>query len=276
MLPNTFIHLPNIGSVTERALWESGVHTWRDFLSARNLPARARAAALRAAVSECIAHLSDGNSAFFSRRVPKRESWRMYADFRHNAAFLDIETTGLSPAFSIITLVGILDRDGYHPFVYGQNLSDLREAVERYDLIVTYNGAAFDLPFIERHFGTLFASTPHIDLRFPLRRMGLSGGLKSLERRLDVARPSALSSLNGYDAVRMWRMWQTGDEGALSTLIRYNAEDVLSLPKLAEKAYNRLSADIDSPAPNLRPWKYPEADIPYDGDVIARLKGRRL
>ena len=58
----------------------------------------------------------------------------MYADFRANAAFLDIETTGLSPDRSIITLVGILDSDGYHAFIHGQNLTDLREAVEKYDL----------------------------------------------------------------------------------------------------------------------------------------------
>ena len=118
----------------------------------------------------------------------------------------------------------------------------------------------------------MFAHTPHLDLRFALRRMGLSGGLKSIERRLNAARPSALSSLNGYDAVRMWRMWERGDAGALDTLIRYNAEDVFSLPKLAEIAYNYLIADIGAPAPRLEKMAYPENAPPYDPDVIARLR----
>ena len=272
MLANTFIHLPGVGYKTESALWDAGIREWDDFLAARDLPPRARARSLKAAVAQCAARLRDGDSAYFARAVPPKEAWRMYADFRHNAAFLDIETTGLSPAYSVITLVGILDREGYHAFTRGRNLSDLREAVERYDMIVTYNGAAFDLPFIESHFGTMFAHTPHLDLRFALHRMGLSGGLKSIERRLNAARPSELSSLNGYDAVRMWRMWERGDAGALDTLIRYNAEDVFSLPKLAEIAYNHLAADIGAPAPRLEKMAYPQTAPPYDPDVIARLR----
>ena len=214
----------------------------------------------------------DMDSGYFARAVPRRESWRMYADFRANAAFLDIETTGLSPDRSIITLVGILDSHGYHAFIHGQNLTDLREAVEKYDLIVTYNGASFDLPFIEHHFGSLFRHTPHIDLMFPLRRLGLSGGLKSIESRLRVGRPTELSSLDGFDAVRMWRMWTAGNDGALETLVRYNAEDVLSLPKLAEVAYNRLASTIEAPAPALGKWEYEEVDLPYDPDVIRSLR----
>ncbi len=217
--------------------------------------------------------LDDNDAAYFARTIPRSETWRMYADFRHNAAFLDIETTGLSPDYSIITLVGILDREGYHAFVYDRNLSDLREALERYDLIVTYNGASFDLPFIEHHFGSLFRHTPHIDLRFVLSRMGQKGGLKAIERRLGVGRPSELSSLDGYDAVRMWHMWERGNQSALDTLIRYNAEDVFSLPKLAEIAYNRLSSSIGSPAPALNSLEYPETDLPYDPYVIDILAG---
>ena len=277
MLANTFIHLRGIGQVTERRLWETGIRSWDDFLAERRLPpgVRSRSRPLKAAVARCAARLRDGDSAYFAREIPSAHAWRMYADFRRNAAFLDIETTGLSPEYSIITLVGILDRDGYRAFVHDRNLSDLREAVERYDMIVTFNGASFDLPFIEYHFGKMFGDTPHLDLRFPLRRMGLVGGLKAIERRLNAARPSALSSLDGFDAVRMWHMWKRGDRGALDTLIRYNAEDVFSLPKLAETAYNGLSAAISAPAPRLERQPYPEESAPpYDPDVIARLRRR--
>ena len=278
MLPQTFIHLPGIGPVTERQLWDSGILTWDDFLEASGLPARAHSqqTRLKSILAECRQRFLDTDSGYFAHAIPHHESWRMYADFRANAAFLDIETTGLSPDRSIITLVGILDSDGYHAFIHGQNLTDLREAIEKYDLIVTYNGASFDLPFIEHHFGSLFRHTPHIDLMSPLRRLGLKGGLKSIERRLQVGRPTELSSLNGYDAVRMWRMWTAGNDGALKTLVRYNAEDVLSLPKLAEIAYNRLAAGIEAPVSALEQWSYSQIDLPYDTDVIRSLKMPRV
>ena len=165
--------------------------------------------------------------------------WRLYADYRDSAAFLDIETTGLSPYSSVLTLVGILDRDGYRGFVRDDNLLDLREALEQYDLVVTYNGASFDLPYVEHSFGSVFRHVAHIDLMYPLRRLGYGGGLKLIEARLGVGRPSELSGLSGYDAVRMWRMWTMGSAGALETLVRYNAEDVASLPALADLVYNR-------------------------------------
>ncbi len=40
LLRNTFIHLPRVGKVTERELWESGVHTWDDFIEADSLTSR--------------------------------------------------------------------------------------------------------------------------------------------------------------------------------------------------------------------------------------------
>ena len=273
MLNNTFIHIPRIGAVTERKLWNHGIHTWEDFLNARSLPGKTRSAQAfaRPILDECAVRLANMDARYFSQTIPRRESWRMYADFRSSAAFLDIETTGMSRHSSIITLVGILDTDGYHAYVYDQNLSDLREALEKYDLIVTYNGASFDLPFIKNSFGSVFRHKAHIDLRHVLARLGLKGGLKSIEMQMGVGRPSELAQLGGYDAVRMWRMWTRGNDGALRTLIRYNAEDVLSLPKLAEIAYRRLSESIAAPNGYLDSWEYPDTDLPYDSDVVHAL-----
>ena len=274
MLEYTFRHLPGIGEVTERRLWERGVHTWRDFLTAKpaDLPGRIRSGWYKDRISESMDRLESGDSAHFARAIPYRLSWRMYADFRRNAAFLDIETTGLSPSNSIVTLVGIHDRDGFHPFVHGENLEDLREAIEKYDLIVTYNGASFDLPFIERHMGKMFAHTPHIDIMYPLRWAGYKGGLKTVERELKVGRPSSLDGIGGYHAVRMWHMWtRYGSRDALDTLIRYNAEDVYSLPKLAEIAYNNLADAAGSPAPRLDRLPFPEPELPYSAEVVREM-----
>ena len=297
MLLHTFIHLPGIGPKTERNLWDEGILTWDDFLEAR-LPLtrlHSRHGLFRSELAECEKRLQDADSSYFRRTIPSREGWRMYADFRINAAFLDIETTGLFPYQDKVTLVGILDSKGYHAFIRGRNLRDIRTATDRhgirvqllrnvwraikkYDLIVTYNGTLFDLPFLEstvRGSKPLIGDIPHIDLRFTLRRIGLTGGLKAIEREIGMVRETPLSSLDGYDAVRLWKMWEAGDEGALHTLIRYNAEDVLSLPRLADMAYNELAQEITAPVPLLKGWEVPRTDLPYDLDVIRRLRSSR-
>ncbi len=273
MLSQTFIHLPGIGPVTERALWSDGIHTWDDFIASDSLPPRAgrRRDALLELVERSRQRLRDSDAAYFATALPSSELWRLYADFRQRAAFLDIETTGMSPEYADITMVGLLDFEGYRAFVQGENLEDLREAIEEYDLVVTFNGGSFDLPFIEHKFGRMFTGTAHIDLMFPLRRLGLRGGLKSIERRLRVGRPSELSTLDGFDAVRMWRMWQNGDAGARDTLVRYNAEDVASLPRLADIVYVDLADRVGAPNRRLDRSPVPEINLPFDLDVIRRL-----
>ena len=56
---------------------------------------------------------------------------------------------------ALITLIGVLDANGYTAYVHGENLANFREAMEQYDLVVTFNGAAFDLPYIKHHFGSI-------------------------------------------------------------------------------------------------------------------------
>ena len=219
--------------------------------------------------------LRETDAAFFNRCLAARDRWRLYPDFRHGAAFLDIETTGLSPYCSYITVVGVLDSKGYTAYVRGENLEDLREPLEKYALVMTYNGAAFDLPYIEYFFGGVFKHMAHIDLRIRLRRLGYRGGLKAIERSLKVGRSSELSGLTGFDAVLLWGMWESGDGGARDTLIRYNAEDVASLVALADIAYNQLAAKFWLAPKPLTPLPRPALDLPYDTGVVRRLGDMR-
>jgi len=39
MLTRSFIHIPGIGSKTERSLWRAGVRSWRTFSQTRGEPA---------------------------------------------------------------------------------------------------------------------------------------------------------------------------------------------------------------------------------------------
>ena len=172
-------------------------------------------------------------------------------------------------------MVGILDIKGYTAYITGENLNDLPKCLAPYDLIVTFNGTSFDLPYLIGQFGNIFKHKAHLDLRYALKRLGYSGGLKVIERITNLGRPSEFSSLNGYDAVLMWRMWLDGDEGALNTLIRYNAEDVASLPALADIAYRRLASRLPIDSPDLDPFPRTVIDLPYDLDAVMRVEGLR-
>ncbi len=157
-------------------------------------------------------------------------------------AFLDIETTGMSYR-SPITVIGIYDGARMHTLVRGQNLSraNLEGILSGTSVIVTFNGASFDIPMIESQFPGVIPPIPHVDLRHPLRRLGYSGGLKAIERELDVVRDRRVEYMTGEDAVYLWRLWERqGKRNALDLLVEYNSEDCRNLKTLSEFAYKNL------------------------------------
>ena len=155
-------------------------------------------------------------------------------------AFLDIETTGLSPLYSEITVIGIHVCKGEETsFVQlvGRDITpeSILEALAGVHIIHTYNGSRFDLPFINSKLGiNLEEICSHRDLMYDCWKNNLRGGFKSVERQLGIDRN--LQGINGYDAVRLWwRYVDAFDLDALNTLLQYNKEDVLNLKVLKEK-----------------------------------------
>ena len=76
----------------------------------------------------------------------------MFPEFSEHAAYLDIETTGLDRAHDTITTIALYDGSEIKWYVQGQNLDDFPRDIERYNLLISYNGSCFDVPFIERFF----------------------------------------------------------------------------------------------------------------------------
>ena len=79
-----------------------------------------------------------------------------------------------------------------------------------------------------------------------LKRLGLKGGLKSIEQQLGMDRSEETSGLSGWDAVRLWNLWQAGNEDAGEVLMRYNREDVVNMEYLLQWAYPRMEDMITS------------------------------
>jgi uncharacterized protein YprB with RNaseH-like and TPR domain len=155
-------------------------------------------------------------------------------------AFLDIETTGLSPLYSDITVIGVyLVGNGTERMVQlvGEEVTaaNLHEALQDVDIIYTYNGSRFDLPFIREWLGVDLKKTHnHCDLMYQCWRKNLYGGLKMVELQLDIARQ--LKDIDGFQAVLLWWRYRNhGDRDALKLLLHYNREDVMNLTVLKEK-----------------------------------------
>jgi len=155
-------------------------------------------------------------------------------------AYLDIETTGLSSQYSEITVVGIHICNGDNTeftHLVGEDITvdNILNALEGVDVIYTYNGKSFDLPFIHSCLGINLADMfDHHDLMYDCWRCNLYGGFKAVERQLGIERK--LTEVNGYEAVRLWwRYVESFDLDALNTLLEYNKEDVVNLKVLKER-----------------------------------------
>ena len=155
-------------------------------------------------------------------------------------AYLDIETTGLSPRYNYITVVGIHIFNGDDTSfiqLIGREVtaSAILEALKSVGVIYTYNGRGFDIPFIYYCLGINLAELfEHHDLMLDCWKNNLYGGFKAVERQLGIER--RLKEINGYEAVRLWWSYVNDyNEDALNNLLEYNREDVINLKTLKEK-----------------------------------------
>src|SRR5690606_10514119 len=130
-----------------------------------------------------------------AHHLPDSEHWRLYDQFKDEAVYLDIETNGYRNG---ITIIGLSDGVDTKTMVRGHNFDKrmLTKELSKYKLIVTFNGQSFDIPVLERFFG-IHVRVPHIDLRFVCQRAGLAGGLKSIEKQLNIKRRDSVDGLSG-------------------------------------------------------------------------------
>lgn len=230
--------LDRIGERTERRIWDQGVHTWDDFLERDRVSpfSTKRKNAADMTLKEAKTAATEGRTTFFADRLPGREVWRLFPSFHQDTVFLDIETTGLS-RHNAITVVGLAKADGFRALVRGRDLNrrELEAELEGAGMIVTFNGASFDLPMLRHHYPVRGLDLPHLDLRYLARRVGLTGGLKRIERDLGLVRDREFAMMTGEDAVHLWHLWERRQNTkALDLLLRYNEADVVNLQEVAD------------------------------------------
>jgi len=261
VLRATFLHLSGVGPVTEADFWQAGMRDWQELLDRREALGLSESARVRLE-RELLGSeraLAERDAAWFGRRLPVREHWRLYPEFAKETAFLDIETTGLSPYEGIVTVVGVHGAAGTRTFIAGEDLEELPAYLRRFRLLVTFNGSRFDLPFLSVALPQLIAPPVHIDLRFLLYRLGHAGGLKRIEERLGIGDRTGVEGIHGLDAVRLWQEYRRGNRAALERLVRYNRADTVNLEPLLDRAVRDLrdrllpSMSVESRSPASLP-----------------------
>lgn len=272
MLTNTFCHIAGVGPKTEWRLWDAGVTCWESALRCDGAKHRPPFRPCWAGpVRESLEHYGGRRPDYFAERLPANQQWRLYADFRDSCAFVDIETTGLSPSAEITTIV-LYDGRTVRPYVRGRNLEAFADDVRAYRLLVTYNGKCFDGPLIEAHFGIRLPAA-HVDLRYVLGGLGVKGGLKGCEKHLGIGR-GELDGVDGFAAVLLWQEYRRrGDGRALETLLAYNARDVLSLEPLMHYAFNaKVKQTPFADSHLLPPCSPPPVPFRADPEVVDRVR----
>lgn len=244
VLQQTFIHIPGIGKQTERDLWLHGIQSWDDadrFEKRFGLAGPRLQRKLDEYIPLSRTAIKNHDAAFFQRLTALGEAWRVFPEFSDDCVYLDIESTGLSTVFDSVTVVGLYDGKRYTVFTQGDNLDGVQRALEKYSVVVTFNGSGFDLRFLKNAFPEMVLPPIHIDLRWIGRRLGYSGGLKELEKNLGIARKADVAEIDGFDATVLWAKYLRGDNSALENLIEYNTEDVVHLKAIMEICYDKMS-----------------------------------
>ena len=163
-------------------------------------------------------------------------------------AFLDTETTGLAGGtgtYAFLIGVGSIEAEGFRLrqfFMrdYGEEASllhRLAEHLSRFDVLITYNGKAYDQPLLETRFRMVRARHPfermeHLDLLFGARRLwklrlescrlvDLENRVLGVERQGDL--PGEMIPYVYFDFLRSQKAFQ------VVPIFHHNATDILSL-----------------------------------------------
>lgn len=261
MIEHSFQLVRGVGARRERHLWSQGIVRWSD-LRARPLAASAALqATIFPAMDAAEAALARGDLPALARLFPATEHWRLYGAFAARAVYLDIETDEEG-----VTAIGLCDEGGPRILLAGRDVAAFPALVPADVLLVTYNGASFDVPVLRRAFPDWEPPAAHYDVRVVWARLGHHGGLKALEDAEGIGRPDHLRGLDGSAACNMWRHARLGDKRALRLFAEYNLYDTVNLRTLGARGYNRMIDKLRIPAdPVHEPGR---GDVLYDVSKI--------
>ncbi len=175
------------------------------------------------------------------------------AYFGREWAVLDIETTGLSPRASKVILIGLAFPDGdriraVQLFAHSRGeeeeiLLKLNDLLSSNLTIVTYNGASFDLPYLEYRYKAhritpTWLPAPGLDLyravryHSPLRDVLPNLKQKSVEAYLGLA-DERTDEISGAESVALYEEYETfSNPEDRGRILLHNRDDIVQLSRL--------------------------------------------
>jgi len=249
LIDSCFIHCSGIGPETDRKIRKAGFNSWDECIfSGNEIPiGTKRLDGFLRELRQSIEAYNKNDLEYLISAFPPREHWRILGEYFSKATFFDIETTGLSWHYSHASVICAYHRGEIRTFVYGKDLDDFLDLLEDCELLVSFNGNSFDVPFIEKTFNIPSIDCPHIDLRWIAYHLGYKGGLKSIEKQLGFKRPTEIADIDGFEAVDLFYRWQDGDEKALYSLSSYCRADVLATYLVAARLMNVAGFSVNEP-----------------------------
>jgi uncharacterized protein YprB with RNaseH-like and TPR domain len=180
-------------------------------------------------------------------------------------AFLDTETTGLSGGtgtYAFLVGAGRMIGDTFHLIQFfmrdPSEEQALLQALESFlapcEVVVTYNGKAFDVPLLNTRFQLNLMTSPfhrfaHLDLLHLARRLWRN---RLPSRTLGVVEQEILSTNRNEEDIPGWLIpnryfdyLRTGDAGTLKPVFYHNAMDVLSLSALLDHVAGVLHDPVE-------------------------------
>lgn len=165
-------------------------------------------------------------------------------------AYFDIETTGFDKEQDNIILISLGYYSGDNIFTvkqyFGENLEDEKSILEnfkndlqRFGTWCSYNGKAFDEPFIkyriDKYNIKFMAPREHFDLYRKIKpyqkQLGLDRcNLKSVEKYMGIQRED---TIDGGISVELYKRYlESKSEDLKKIIMLHNYEDVINLPKI--------------------------------------------
>ncbi len=236
MLINSFCFLKKISLQKEKELWNKKIFTWEDYTKFYNY--QISLLDNNDPFLEAKIALSNHDVLYFQNKLHPHDFFRLLLSFPEDVLFLDIETTGLSLYYDIITLIGWSINNEYDFYIKGMNIEPFKKKIQQAKMVVTFNGTLFDLKFLKKTFPDIKFPSCHVDLRFFSKRVGLQGGQKKIEEQLKYKRPKKIKNVIGENAPILWYEYCKGNQNAIRKLIEYNFYDIEGMKFILDNCIN--------------------------------------
>lgn len=237
----SLIQVSHVSVKREENYWKKGIVSIEDLISSSQRQLSLFPSALECEVAYLMndaGHNVDKIASIFEKKSGKKDFYRIAYSVPEYILFLDIETTGLSPVYHYITMVGWMMNGKYGCWIAGTDPTELKEVCHKAKMIVTFNGTRFDVKFLNNAFPDLnIADKPNLDLMHFCKRFGFVRGQKNIENELKFNRPKDIQDCNGKEAIALWYKFIFGEDSALDLLIEYNFYDISGMTYILDKIF---------------------------------------